>query len=78
MRRTQFLDWDTRCIHCARVLGDDDEVAALDLAYVGDTAYVRSLCAACAPHQDEHPADGRWIDPDDLRRELGWTATAPA
>jgi hypothetical protein len=74
----QHLDFDTACLHCGKTLGGDDEVAALDLQRVGGTAYVRSLCAACAPYRDEHPADGRWIDPDDLLRELGWKAVPPA
>jgi hypothetical protein len=74
----QHLDWDTACLHCGKELGDDDEVAALDLQQVGDTAYVRSLCAACAPYQDDHPAAGRWILPDDLAREVGWKAVPPA
>lgn len=72
------LDWDTACLHCRKVLGDDDEIVALDLAIVGDTAYLRSLCAACASHQQEHPAEGRWIDPDDLLRELGRKTVPPA
>jgi len=74
----QHLDWDTSCLHCGRELGDDDEVVALDRASVGDTAFVRSLCAACAPYQDDLPAEGRWIDAEDLVRELGWKAVPPA
>jgi hypothetical protein len=74
----QHLDWDTPCLHCGKELGDDDEVVALDLASVGDTAFVRSLCAACASYQDEHRPDGRWIDPADLVQELEWKAAPPA
>jgi hypothetical protein len=40
-----YLDWDMACLHRSQVLGDDDELASLALAIVGDTAYVRSLCA---------------------------------
>jgi hypothetical protein len=73
----QHLDWDIACVHCGQWLGDEDEVAALDFQRIADTVWLRSLCACCAAHQDEHPPDGRWIDAGDLVVELGWWTEPP-